>query len=40
LFDVIVIGPSDVRLVQVKAGMKYLSAVEREQIVGLPCRRT
>jgi hypothetical protein len=36
LFDVIVIGPSDVRLVQVKAGMKYLSAVEREQIVGLP----
>lgn len=35
LFDVIAIGPSDVRLVQVKAGTKYLSTVEREQIVGL-----
>jgi len=35
LFDVIAVGPADVRLVQVKAGSKYLSAIEREQIVGL-----
>ena len=35
LFDVVAIGPADVRLVQVKAGSKYLSAVEREQITGL-----
>ena len=32
LFDVIAIGPDDVRLVQVKAGSSYLSTVEREQI--------
>jgi Holliday junction resolvase len=35
LFDVIAIGPTDVRLVQVKAGTKYLSMVEREQIAAL-----
>jgi Holliday junction resolvase len=35
LFDVIAIGPADVRLLQVKAGTKYLSAVEREQIAAL-----
>jgi Holliday junction resolvase len=35
LFDVIAIGPQDVRLVQVKAGGEYLSGVEREAIVGL-----
>jgi len=35
LFDVIAIGPSDVRLVQVEAGTKYLSAIEREQVVAL-----
>ena len=35
LFDVIAIGPADVRLVQVKAGHTYLSAVEREQIAAL-----
>jgi hypothetical protein len=35
LFDVIAIGPSDVRLLQVKAGTKYLSGEEREQIVAL-----
>lgn len=35
LFDVVAVGPNDVRLVQVKAGGKYLSAVEREQIVAL-----
>jgi Holliday junction resolvase len=32
LFDVIAVGPHDVRLIQVKAGTKYLSAIEREQI--------
>jgi len=35
LFDVIATGPTDVRLVQVKAGTKYLSMVEREQIAAL-----
>lgn len=35
LFDVIAVGPADVRLVQVKAGTKYLSGVEREQILAL-----
>lgn len=35
LFDVIAIGPADVRLVQVKAGTKYLSAIERAQITAL-----
>jgi Holliday junction resolvase len=34
LFDVIAIGPNDVRL-QVKAGTKYLSGTEREQIQAL-----
>jgi hypothetical protein len=33
LFDVIAVGPTDVRLLQVKAGTKYLSSVEREQIL-------
>lgn len=32
LFDVIALGPDAVRLIQVKAGGEYLSAVEREQI--------
>jgi hypothetical protein len=36
LFDVIAVGPQDVRLVQVKAGRTYLSAVERRQIMALP----
>lgn len=35
LFDVIAIGPHDVRCVQVKSGGAYLSAVEREQIQGM-----
>jgi Holliday junction resolvase len=35
LFDVIGVGPAYVRLVQVKAGTKYLSTVEREQIAAL-----
>jgi len=35
LFDLVAIGPVDVRLIQVKAGTKYLSAVEREQITAL-----
>ncbi len=35
LFDVIAIGAHDVRLVQVKAGGKYLSRVERAQILAL-----
>jgi Holliday junction resolvase len=35
LFDVIAVGPADVRLIQVKAGTKYLSAIEREQIGAL-----
>lgn len=35
LFDVIAIGPADVRCIQVKAGTKYLSAVEREAITAL-----
>lgn len=36
LFDVIAVGPVDVRLIQVKAGTKYLSAREREQSRLLP----
>ena len=35
LFDVIAIGPNDVRLLQVKAGTKYLSGEEREQILAI-----
>jgi Holliday junction resolvase len=35
LFDVVAIGPMDVRLVQVKSGGEYLSGVEREQITAL-----
>ena len=35
LFDVIAVGPSDVRCVQVKVN-EYLSAVEREQLKALP----
>jgi hypothetical protein len=35
LFDVIAIGPADVRLIQCKAGGTYLSAIEREQITAL-----
>ena len=35
LFDVIAIGAADVRCIQVKAGTKYLSAVQREQIAVL-----
>ena len=32
LFDVIAIGATDVKCVQVKAGTKYVSALEREQL--------
>ena len=32
LFDVIAIGPTDIRCVQVKSGGEYLSGIEREQI--------
>jgi Holliday junction resolvase len=35
LFDMVAVGPQDVRLIQVKAGSKYLSGVEREQLTGL-----
>lgn len=35
LFDVTAIGPSDVRLLQVKCGTARLSAIEREQIQAL-----
>jgi Holliday junction resolvase len=35
LFDVVAVGPNDVRLIQVKAGTKYLSGVEREQVTTL-----
>lgn len=35
LFDVIAVGPHDVRLLQVKCGGAYLSGVEREQITAL-----
>lgn len=35
LFDVIGVGPADVRLVQVKSGGAYLSGVEREAIAAL-----
>ena len=34
-FDLIAIGPHDVRCVQVKSGTKYLSGVEREQLQAL-----
>ena len=34
-FDVVAVGPRDVRLVQVKCGGAYLSAIERETIAGL-----
>ncbi len=36
LLDVIAIGSTDVRCVQVKAGGEYLPAVERESIQALP----
>ncbi len=35
LFDVIAIGPNDVKLIQVKTGTARLSAIEREQITAL-----
>ena len=35
LFDVVAVGPADVRLIQVKAGTTYLSSQEREQISDL-----
>lgn len=35
LFDVVAVGATDVRLVQVKAGTKYASAIEREAITAL-----
>lgn len=35
LFDLVAIGPIDIRLVQVKSGSAYLSGIEREQISGL-----
>ena len=34
-FDVVAVGPVDVRLIQVKAGTTYLSGVEREAIKAL-----
>jgi Holliday junction resolvase len=36
LFDIIAIGAVDVRCVQVKAGTKYASGLEREQLQALP----
>ena len=36
LFDLVAVGPRDVKLIQVKAGKApYLSGVEREQITAL-----
>jgi len=35
VFDVIALGAVDVRCIQVKAGTKYLSALEREAITAL-----
>ncbi len=35
VFDVIAVGAADVKLIQVKAGTKYLSGVEREQIASV-----
>ena len=35
VFDVIALGPSDVRCIQVKSGTKYLSGLEREAMLGL-----
>jgi Holliday junction resolvase len=32
LFDVVAIGPRDVRCIQVKSGTRRLSALEREQL--------
>ena len=36
LFDVVAVGPNDVRLIQVKAGGSHVSAFERNQIQALP----
>ena len=36
LFDVIGIGPNDIRCCQVKSGTKYCSAIEREQLQLVP----
>lgn len=39
MFDVVAVGPQDVRLVQVKCGPSdkcYLPTIEREQITALP----
>ena len=35
MFDVVAIGATDIRLVQVKSGTARLSGLEREQITGL-----
>jgi Holliday junction resolvase len=35
MFDVIGIGPRDIRCLQVKAGAQYCSAIEREQMTEL-----
>ncbi len=35
LFDVVAIGPADIRCIQVKAGTARLSGVEREAILAL-----
>jgi len=32
VFDVVAVGPYDVRAIQVKSGTKYASALEREQL--------
>jgi Holliday junction resolvase len=34
-FDLVAIGPTDIRLIQVKSGGQYLSALEREAITAL-----
>ena len=36
VFDVLALGPHDIKAIQVKAGTKYCSAVEREQLQLLP----
>jgi Holliday junction resolvase len=36
IFDIIAIGPADVRCLQVKAGTARLSGAERETIAALP----
>ena len=35
LFDVVAVGPADVKLIQVKSGGEYLSGLEREAMTAL-----